>query len=134
FVAGIMTLFLQYRFGVPRVDNWTTVSLPTMGFNELERFVSDARAQETLTQATAVTPLERFSRISPLEGSLLWLGVGAILVFSTAIARLRLPWWPLHPIAFLVWGTYPITMFAFSFLLGWAVKATVMKTAGAKGY
>jgi hypothetical protein len=57
-----------------------------------------------------------------------------LLVLATAVLRLRLPWWPLHPVAFLVWGTYPIVMFGPSFLMGWLVKAGVVGTTGAKGY
>jgi hypothetical protein len=134
FVAGVATIYLQYNHGLAQVDGWTKEALPTMGFENLQRFISDAQAQQTLADATAVTTGERISRFSPIPGSLTWLSIGAALVIATAVARLRLPWWPLHPIAFLVWGTYPIIMFAFSFLLGWMVKAGVMRTSGARGY
>ena len=56
------------------------------------------------------------------------------LVLVTAAARLRLPWWPLHPVAFLIWGTYPANRFAFSFLMGWALKTTVTSLGGGRAY
>src|SRR5690606_14523290 len=75
-----------------------------------------------------------FERMSAEPGAYAWLLMGLALVIGCAAARLRLPWWPLHPVAFLLWGTYPITQFAFSFLLGWLIKAAVVRTSGAKGY
>lgn len=56
------------------------------------------------------------------------------LVIICAAARPRLAWWPLHPVIFLVWGTTPLARFGFSFLLGWSIKAAVVRVAGARGY
>jgi hypothetical protein len=46
------------------------------------------------------------------------------------VARWRLPRWPLHPVMFLVWSSYPGKAFAASFLLGWFIKAMVVKYGG----
>jgi hypothetical protein len=60
--------------------------------------------------------------------------LGLFLVLGTSAARLRLPWWPLHPVAFLVWDTYPIIVFGPSFLLGWVIKAAVVGLGGASAH
>ena len=57
---------------------------------------------------------------------------GFILLLACAIARTRWPWWPLHPILFLVWGTYPANFLAVSFLLAALIKGGVTKFGGAK--
>jgi hypothetical protein len=46
--------------------------------------------------------------------------------------RLRFTWWPLHPVMFLVWTTWPIQMFGASFLLGWALKVAVTRLGGTR--
>lgn len=134
FVAGTSALYFQYRLGLASTDAWTREMLPSMAFDNLARFNTEAVAQGTLADATAIDSVERLGRINPISGTIPWMMLGLALVIGTAVARLRLPWWPLHPIMFLVWGTYPINQFAFSFLLGWLLKATVMRTSGAKGY
>ncbi len=59
-------------------------------------------------------------------------GFALVMVFS--LGRLRFPKWPLHPVIFLIWATYPAGCFAFSFLLGWLVKATIARFGGSKVY
>ncbi|MFP3786649.1 DUF6784 domain-containing protein, partial [Burkholderia sp. SIMBA_024] len=51
---------------------------------------------------------------------------------GAGLARLRLPWWPIHPVLFLVWGSYPAAMFAVSILLGWVLKLAVVRVGGAR--
>ncbi len=55
-----------------------------------------------------------------------------MLLFSAA--RLRLSWWPLHPVMFIACSVYAGYMFSFSFLLGWFIKTMVTKYGGEKAY
>ena len=48
--------------------------------------------------------------------------------------RLRFTWWPLHPIIFLVWYTYPMACFSHSFLLGWFIKMLVTRLGGGQTF
>jgi hypothetical protein len=48
--------------------------------------------------------------------------------------RLRVSRWPVHPLAFLVCATWHIKHFAFSFIIGWAIKILVIKYGGAGTY
>jgi len=133
-VAGAVTLFMQYNDGINAKDGWARESLPTMPFDQLSANVKQMSSDGTLAEATAATGLQRLSLIQPEPGAAPWMLVGIVLVVAVAAARLRLPWWPLHPVAFLVWGTFPLTKFAFAFLVGWAVKVAVLRTGGARSY
>ena len=56
------------------------------------------------------------------------------LVLLCSAGRLRFPWWPVHPVMFLVWNSYPGRTFGASFLVGWFVKSMVVKYGGARVY
>lgn len=134
-VAGGATLLLQYNHGATQVGNtFATESLPLMAFDWFSQRMANAAAEGSLATATGLSGWARFAAIDPDPGALSWALVGLGLGVGAAVARLRWSWWPLHPIAFLVWGTYPIAMFGPSFLLGWMVKSAVVATGGARGY
>ncbi len=134
-VAGAATLYLQYNHGATPVGNvHASDYLPLVAFDGLSQRISSAAAQGTLGIATAAQGLHKLSLIHPDSGAVLWVGLGLVLGIGTAVARLRWAWWPIHPVIFLVWGTYPISMFGPSFLLGWLIKSAVVNTTGARGY
>ncbi len=133
-VAGAATLYFQHNEGINLHDRWATHNLPSMPFSELSSHTSEMSATGVLTESTSRSTLERLALFNPKEGVYIWVLLGLAFVLITAFARLRLPWWPIHPVLFLVWGTYPIQMFNFSFLIGCMIKAGVIKTLGAKGY
>jgi len=64
----------------------------------------------------------------PFLGLVLAAGLAAVLVFSTA--RLRLAWWPLHPVGFAVGYVYPVRVTAFTVFLVWAFKSLVLRIGG----
>ena len=55
-----------------------------------------------------------------------------MLAFS--FFRLRLTWWPLHPVMFLVWATHPMKRMWASLMLGWFIKVMVTNLGGYKWY
>ena len=76
----------------------------------------------------------RFGKILPDKKLMLAFGatLGLVLLFATA--RLRFPWWPLHPILFVMMGTWETKIMAFSFLLGWLAKVAATGLGGHKFY
>jgi hypothetical protein len=62
------------------------------------------------------------------------MGSGFVLVLITSLLRLRFTWWPLHPVLFLCWGTYPAMAFSASLMVGWMIKTAVTKFGGGKKY
>lgn len=134
-VAGVATLYLQYNHSVTQVGNTHgTHTLPRIAFDSFVHYASESAAEGRIAAATGAEGLARWGLIRPNRETLGWAGLGFALALGTAALRLRLPWWPLHPVAFLVWDTYPIIMFGPSFLLGWLVKSAVVGTLGARGY
>jgi hypothetical protein len=134
-LAGGVTLFLQYNHSLVQIGNtWGKDELPTYAFDALAHATSVSAAAGTLGNATATHGLASLGLLHPDRGAFSWAVLGLVLALGTAFARLRLPWWPVHPVAFLVWGTYPIFCFGPSFLVGWLVKWGVTSSTGARGY
>ena len=75
-----------------------------------------------------------FRVLSPLAVCVWCLVAGAVLVLLFTAARLRYPWWPLHPLMFALWATGHIRHFAGAFFLGWVIKVLVTKYGGTRLY
>jgi hypothetical protein len=134
-VAGTVTLYLQYNHSVTQVGNsHGTHTLPRYAFDAFIRYAAESSAEGRIAAATGATGWARVALVRPNLDLVGWLVGGFALALITAALRLRFAWWPLHPVAFLVWDTYPLIMFGPSFLLGWLVKSAVVGTAGARGY
>jgi hypothetical protein len=56
--------------------------------------------------------------------------------FTTLLGflRLRYAWWPLHPVGYLMVGTYPEQHLWLSIFLGWAAKAVIVRLGGSRLY
>lgn len=133
-VAGAVTLYFQYNNGLNRHDPWAFQGLTRLLFSGFDQYISEFTARGDLSAVTMATTGGRIGSITPEEGSLFWMLTGVVLVIGFALARLRLTWWPFHPVIFLVWGTMPIARFGGSFLIGWAIKQCIVTTMGAKGF
>lgn len=134
-IAIPATLYFQYDRGSNRTDEWATRDVPSFPFNSLVSANQRLESQGLLEQSTAVTGWGHFSHISPPNSQALiacFIGIALVVLFT--MARLRFARWPLHPVLFLIWTTYPGANFFASFLAGWAVKTGVMKTGGASLY
>ena len=60
--------------------------------------------------------------------------IGAVLTTLLSFLRLRFTWWPLHPIGFLIVGTFPSQHLWFSIFVGWLLKITIVRFGGARFY
>ena len=129
-VALVTVVWANYNYGINRGDNFA------MGTGGSITRVAQTAVLKTDSIAVSaslgswgvlehITPDPRF--FAPVAA-----GIGAVLLLS--LLRLRLPWWPLHPIIFLVWGTWAMDSFATSFFLGWMIKAAVTRFGGLDAY
>jgi len=64
----------------------------------------------------------------------IWTGVGSAVMAALMMARHYLLWWPLHPIGYVVSGTWILNSIWFNIFLAWMIKAMVLKYAGPNGY
>ncbi|MFA9479537.1 DUF6785 family protein [Phycisphaerales bacterium AB-hyl4] len=133
-VSGAALFSLTYNHGHGAAIDWDVRTLPNMPFDQATLQITHSAVQDTLASATAVGGLGRLAAMQFSPAVWGWMGLGLLLLVGTAAARLRLPWWPIHPVLFLVWGTMPASRLAVSFLIGWAIKLAVVQCAGSRGY
>lgn len=64
----------------------------------------------------------------------LWLGLGMLTTWGMILARSRLPWFPLHPVGFLMCLSAPLNRIWFSIFLGWGCKVLISRFGGTDTY
>ena len=133
-VAVPVTLYFQYDLGMNQQDRWAIDSASKFPYQETMQIKQRLTAQDALDEANAISGWSRFAHMKPNGGYMLAFGVGMGLVGLFTLLRVRFTWWPLHPIMFLTWASYPGLTMAFSFVLGWFIKVGVTKYGGASGY
>ena len=158
-VAIPVVLWATHNYGVLREPpSWSNISLPLYYYKATKEKVDELSHDAELSDAKNLTTSQRFSfklgRITWDWGSfppVSWkdggfeyikskpffvrsmaIGIGLVLVVS--FFRLRLPWWPIHPVLFMVWGTLQMALISASFLLGWMIKSIVTNLGGTQTY
>lgn len=133
-VAIPTTLYLQYVHGALRTsDLWTCDRVPAAPY-ENDVAIRLRLQSQGFDAAMAEGKDEDAVAVSPD-----WSCVGAVaftfgLVLVFTFLRRRLPWWPLHPLLFLVMGTNDAVTFSASFLIGWGIKAATFRYGGWAAY
>ncbi len=127
-----VVLWAGYNYGLPG-DSWALYFVPRMPFDAAMREFGKLDSAQ-LAQTMSLSDLGRLASMKPDVDFVAWAGAGLGLVLLFNVFRMRLTWWPLHPILFLVWGTYPLSHFSWSFLAGWGIKSMVTKFGGAGAY
>ena len=133
-VAVPVTLYWQYDRGAGTVSDGWTRYVPQMSFDATVRVQQTLRAQGNLAVAGHLSGWDWLRGLSPNRDCVLAFGISLALVLLFSAGRLRFPRWPIHPILFLVLGTYQTRTLAASFLLGWLIKVAVTKYGGAAMY
>ena len=137
-VAVPVVLWASYNFGVSQTDQFAFKSFPTVPFVAGEKVVRDLKdplpGALNLKQSESLGTWGRIAAIRPDGRFIAYAGLGLALVLALSVVRLRYTWWPLHPILFVVWGTYPLVFLYPSFLAGWLIKGIVTKLGGGKTY
>ncbi|HOX37683.1 MAG TPA: hypothetical protein PL033_06815 [Candidatus Brocadiia bacterium] len=112
-VGTCVHLKMDYRYGLPAVDPYATLQCYQEYFN---RVVDQQRSP------------------SPAMPAWTHFGIGAGLTALLGVMRVRFPWWPLHPLGFLMSYGSPVRQLWLSFMIGWLVKAGVMRYGGSNAY
>lgn len=128
-LAVVVVLVATYDFGAP-LYNWSYQRVPSMPFQAVNDAVLQLSARGELAEAEALPWTARLGRMMPLQYFVPATSIGFVLVILFSILRLRLPKWPLHPVMFLLWATYPMAFTCHSFLLGWAIKKGAVRFGG----
>ncbi|MHC4982564.1 MAG: DUF6785 family protein, partial [Planctomycetota bacterium] len=122
-VALPFAVWVDYSHGGTLSGWWDSSGLPANPFNTLQWFKLTGEFGEPPPAGF----WDRLASISP-DGPFLWAaGIGFAAVLVTYVLRLRLTWWPIHPIMFLVWETWASAVFFQSFLLAWLIQVFVSR-------
>lgn len=132
-VAIPVCIWANYNWGTPRY-HWSWWRIPTMSFRPAQEAIDKLKLSGELEDSESLSPLRRLTNLRPKKDFAwsFWSGVALVLIFS--VLRIRYAWWPLHPVLFLAWTTYPLREFCPSFLIGWTVKTAVTRLGGHKAY
>ncbi len=129
-VAIAVVLVCTYDMGAPTDYNWSHQRIPTMPFRAAEPEIMRLQGMGSLADAEALPWTQRLGRIAPTENFLWAFGAGFGLVLVCSALRLRLPWWPIHPVMFMLWATYPMATTCWSFFFGWLIKVFAVRFGG----
>jgi len=129
-----LVLYLQYDLGANLLDRWGNYNVPRFAFSETLAMQQTLEAQGTLETSLSTGGWQRFADCAPQADLLGWLLFGAALVLVISFLRLRFPKFPLHPVLFIIWHTYPGMIFCASFIVGWLIKSVVTKYGGPRLY
>lgn len=133
-LAFVATLVLSHTRGLSAFDPWGSRWHAALPFDALARRLSDLAAAGRLEEVVAATDAGHFASAVPDGGALGWLAVGVALVVGCTLMRLRVAWWPIHPVLFLVLGSSPALRVGWSFLIGWAIRQAVVRLGGVKAF
>ena len=132
-LAVTVTIYANYNWGLTRHPFFTR-SVPQMTFQAADKAVTELETTDTLKESQQLGAWARLAQMKPSPRFLWATGVGLALVLSFSVMRLRFTWWPLHPVFFLVWGTWPMVRLSQAFLLGWFIKVIVTRLGGNATY
>ena len=129
-------LFVQYRHGAFAAgDSWTNQFVPRVAFDNTVFVTRQLEAQGALAASDDAAGLPaRWRLMTPRRSSALVFGIAFALVVAFGFLRHRFARWPFHPVMFAMFAVWPSHHVGFSFLLGWLLKASVMKYGGARLY
>jgi len=130
-VKGLLALMLACTFIAFGLGTYMNVSLGyAQGGQTLDPWYSGAASTQPASAAASLMHGVTTSSWS----NLIWIAVGMGLTYGMMLARARMPWFPLHPIGFLVCLSYPMSQIWFSVFLGWLAKSLITRFGGTDSY
>ena len=118
----------------PMNDGYAAGSPPRAELNQAARFFSDMKAANTFETSLATNPVERLGMIAGSSLQQHFFLYGFLAVLAVSLLRFRFAGFPIHPILFLIWGSYPSNCAWASFLIGWFIKQLVVRFGGGGVY
>lgn len=109
--ATMVTLRVIYLHGGVTLNPWRFLSVPTEPYHTLVHWIHTPRDTDWLR----------------LEA----VAVGAVLMGTLTVLRMKVLWWPLHPVGYAVGFTKrTVPWIWFPFLLGWLLKSLTLRIGG----
>ncbi len=105
--------WIIYHWGVPKLAPW-----PTQAGLNTTRGIANFVNQPATMAAT----------------DWLAMSLGAATTWAVFALRRRFVWWPLHPLGFVTWLSWPIDRYWSSIFVGWLIKAVVVRLGGYRAF
>lgn len=133
-IGFVASLWVNYNYGGMSADAWAFRNVPTQPFDDAARQMALLKDTGQLESSAAAAGFAKL-KFALVDGvAMRWFGVGLAAVVAFSLLRFRFAWFPLHPVLFLVWGTYPANLCWSSFLIGWGIKTLVVRFGGGRVY
>ena len=133
-VAFVASSWMHYNYGGLRGDVFSTRSIPTGCFNESVRSIRVLDETGTLAESASLTGLSKLKLFAPDGKQSGLFASGLVCVVAVCLFRFRFARFPIHPVIFMLFGTYAAAQIWLSFLVGWSIKSLVVKFGGGKVY
>ena len=138
-VAAAATLYWQYNEGATSVGDGWSLNVMRWPFDNgaklHQRLESLGRIGAGAAEVgNTPTGFARFTQAIPHRAGMVafFSAMGLVLLFT--FCRMRFAKFPLHPVIFVLLGSYQSRYLGFSFLIGWLIKRWVVKYGGAHLY
>ncbi len=133
-VAFVSTTYTQYNVGGQAADPYAAKTPILSAFDTAARQFQEMVDIGTLEEAAKGT---FWSRLPLAHGTpklirAFLAGLALVVVFS--VLRFKYSRFPIHPILFLVWGSWAPASCWCSFLIGWFVKTLIVRMGGGGSY
>ena len=111
-VSGTVTMRECYVKGANNVHPWFYIDGPRgMGLGMITQWIGEAKG--------------------PDHAGIAYMVGGAVVSGFLIFMRRSFPWWPLHPLGYIVSdGMFESNRVAFSFFLGWMIKVAILRFGG----
>jgi hypothetical protein len=111
--ASVLTCYYQNGAATAKVNGWRT-DMGSVPWRSLKDILDNPTKPD----------------LPRLEG----VGVGFIVTAFLLAMRSRFTWWPFHPIGYAIAGTFTMSWLWCATLVGWLIKALVIRYGGMKSY
>lgn len=130
FLATIRTQYNANVFADADASYWTVAYT----FDNCSSLLGETMDIGRFEAASIGTFWSRLALLRTDPACVRFLLMGLLIVPIVSSLRFRFPRFPLHPVLFLVWGSYASNTIWWSFLVGGLIKAGVTKLGGGRAY
>ncbi|MCL1910190.1 MAG: hypothetical protein FWG05_04570 [Kiritimatiellaeota bacterium] len=132
-VAGITIFYTHYNYN-PMGKGWPSQVPPISPLEGVAKQFSEMKSVGVFEASAAAGPIARLGLTKTDPRALKFFAVGLLATLGLSLIRFRFARFPLHPVLFLVGGTYPAIIMWGAFLCGWFIKTLVVRFGGGKVY
>ena len=132
-VAYFSSTSALYNYN-PMGDSYAAKYPPVEYFDRIARNFNVMKASGLFEESLHSSALQRLSLASCSQVETHYFFYGMIAVIACSMLRLRFSKFPIHPLLFLVAGTYPSSQTWGSFMVGWFIKMLVVRFGGGGVY